>query len=84
MMTFKASRFGLAGGILWGAAMLVVTLISVPTGYAGAFLKAMESVYPGYHVSLLGSIVGLVYGFVDAFIGFSLFAWLYTRLAGNA
>jgi len=83
-MTLNATRFGLAGGILWGAALFVLTLICVPTGFAGPFLKVIESVYLGYHVSVLGSVVGLIYGFVDAFVGFWLFAWLYTRLGGNA
>jgi len=63
--------------------MFVATLVSVATGYAAEFLKMMGSVYLGYHVSLAGSIVGLVYGFLDAFVGLYLLAWLYTRLLGK-
>jgi hypothetical protein len=83
-MRLNASRLGLAGGILWGLCMFVMTLVSVPTGYAADFLKMIGSVYLGYHVSLAGSIVGLIYGFLDGFIGLYVLAWLYTRLLGEA
>ncbi len=43
----------------------------------------MGSIYPGYHVSLTGSVVRLVYGFCDAYVGLYLFAMLYVRLSGR-
>jgi len=79
-MTLNAKNFALAGGILWGAAMLILTLISVATGYGDAFLTLIATVYPGYSISVVGSILGLVYGFIDAFIGLYIFAWLYNWL----
>jgi len=75
----NAKKFGLAGGILWGACMFIVTLVSLFTGYGRVFLMVMSSIYPGYDISLLGSIVGLIYGFLDAFIGLFLLAWLYNK-----
>jgi hypothetical protein len=82
-MKIDAHRIGLAGGILWGASLFVLTLVSIPTGYAAEFLKVIGSVYLGYHVSLLGSFVGLVYGFVDAYVGLYLLLFLYARLPGG-
>jgi len=82
-MRLDPSKLGLAGGILWGLCMFGMTLISASTGYAGEFLKMMENAYPGYHVSLAGSMVGLVYGFIDGFVGLYLLAWLYARLVGE-
>jgi hypothetical protein len=73
-------NLGLAGGIIWGLAMFIVTVISVYTGYAGDFLALIVSIYPGYSVSLSGSVVGLVYGFLDAFVGLYIFGWLYNLL----
>ena len=73
-------NLGLAGGIIWGLGLLVLTLISVGTGYGVVFLNLIVSIYPGYTISLVGSIVGLVYGFLDAFIGLFIFAWLYNWL----
>ena len=72
------NALGLAGGILWGAVCFLTTLISVYTGYADAFLGMLSTIYPGYTISLMGSFVGLVYGFIDGFIGLYLLALLYT------
>lgn len=79
-MALNPKNFGLAAGILWGLCMLVITLISVVTGYAAGVLNIMASIYPGYSISLLGSVIGLVYGFIDGFIGLYIFAWLYNWL----
>jgi hypothetical protein len=79
-MKVEAHKLGLATGILWGLLLFVMTLVSLPTGYGAEFLKVMESLYPGYHVSIIGSVVGLVYGFFDGYIGLYLVAWLYSRL----
>jgi len=60
--------------------MLVTTLISANTGYATEFLEVMASIYPGYSISLSGSIIGMLYGFIDGFAGLYVLAWLYNRL----
>ena len=79
-MCLSPIRLGLAGGILWGLAMFFITLLSLHTGYAEHFCKMMETLYLGYEVSTIGSLIGLVYGFVDAFVGLCIFAWLYNKL----
>ncbi len=73
-------RLGLAGGILWGAIMLVFTWIAVLSGYGSGFLGLFTSLYWGYKITWLGGIVGAIYGFVDAFIGLYLLAWIYNKL----
>ena len=79
-MPLNAKAFGLAAGIFWGLILLVLTLISVNTGYASELLNLVASIYPGYNVSYMGSVIGLVYGFVDGLIGCYVFAWLYNKL----
>ncbi len=77
-MKIKPAYAGLAGGIVWGGAMFLATLISVfAGGYASDFLSMMASIYPGYSITVMGSLIGLVYGFIDLFIAFFLIAWLY-------
>jgi len=39
----------------------------------------MASVYLGYTPTVLGSIIGGIWGFVDAGIGGLLLAWLYNK-----
>ena len=47
-----------------------MTFLGYFTSYGHLFFALMMDVYPGYSVSLLGSFVGLIYGFLDGFIGF--------------
>lgn len=75
-----AKRLGLAGGILWGAVMFIMTIIAQLTHYGEAWLLLLESVYVGYHISFFGSIVGAIYGFIDGFIGLFLLGWIYNKL----
>ncbi len=79
-MVLNAKNFGLAAGIWWGFSILVMTLVSAGTGYAAGFLNVIAGIYPGYSISLFGSIIGLVYGFIDGFVGFFVLIWLYNWL----
>jgi len=80
-MNVKA--FALTAGILSGFLLFAVTLLEAARG-AGRTLGLLAVVYPGYSVTYLGSVVGLVYGFVSgAFIG-AAFCWLYNRFAGTS
>lgn len=74
------TRLGVSGGILWGLCMFVCTVLAIYTGYSTHFLNLMGDIYLGYTISWWGSIVGLVYGFLDGFIGLFLLAWLYNKL----
>jgi len=75
-----SKKLGLTGGIFWGAFMFILTILALTTGYAKIFLKVLKCMYPGYSISWLGSIVGLVYGFAVGFAIFYLFSWIYNKL----
>ena len=80
-MKWNTKRFALAGGIMWALCLFVTTLVSVFTGgFAKAFLDGIASIYPGYSISLAGSVIGLIYGFLDVFVGVYIFAWIYKML----
>ncbi|VVB87824.1 Uncharacterised protein [uncultured archaeon] len=79
-MPLNPKAFGLTAGIIWGLVILVFTPVSMSTGYATTFLNIIVSIYPGYSISPLGSIIGLIYGFADASIGFYIFARIYNWL----
>jgi hypothetical protein len=79
MLNQKA--FGLAGGVLWGGAIGVLTIISLLTGYATPLFSLISSVYLGFSVSVQGIFIGVIYGFIDAFVGCYIFAWLYNKFA---
>lgn len=80
-MNLDPKRFGLACGILWAITVFLLTVLSVYTGYGDSFLGVVASIYPGFHVTLGGSIIGLIYGFFCGFIGGYIFIWFYNKLA---
>jgi len=83
-MRLSVTALGLTAGILWGAAILVVSLANlVWPSYGRLFLDLIASVYPGYRPGAgLGSVVtGTLYGLVDGAVGGAVFAWLYNLLA---
>ena len=73
-------NFGMAGGIVWGVLTLLVTLVSINTGYAVDFITIMQSWYPGYTTTYIGAVVGMVCGFVHAFIVLYALAAIYNKL----
>ena len=79
-MRLHAVKFGLACGILWSLCLFVLTWISLGTGYATDFLNIFAGIYPGYAITVIGSFLGLMYGFADGFIVCFVFGWLYNRL----
>lgn len=82
-MKLSVKGFFLAGGILWAASMFVLTLMAL-RGYGSmSGLMVIKYYYLGYNVSLLGSIVGAIWGFFDAGIACAIFAALYNKFAGE-
>lgn len=78
-LNLKALSFSF--GIVWAGAVFLTTLLSVPTGYGRGFLELLSSIYPGYSVTWAGSVIGLVYAFVDGFICALIFGVIYNAFA---
>ena len=80
MGKLNVKAFALAGGILWGAALFILTWLGI-LGYGstvgGMMIKAY---YIGYSVTPIGSLIGAVYGFFDAGIWCGIFALIYNKL----
>jgi len=77
---FNVKAFALTCGILWALAVFLMTWWVYLAG-GGNTLMTLGRFYIGYSISPLGSVIGLIYGFVDGLIGGAIFAWLYNRLA---
>ena len=78
-MKLKAVAFGLAGGVLWGLSIFILTWLKI-AGY-GADMTLVKAYYIGYSVTPIGSVIGAVYGFFDAGIACLIFALLYNFFA---
>lgn len=79
-MKADIQRKAVTGGIVWGAAMFLTTLAAVYFNYGVALLNVMASIYPGYDISITGSLIGFIYGFFDVFVGVYIIAWVYSKL----
>lgn len=82
--SIRSRSLALASVILWGLAMLGMSLANLIWGnYGQQFLQTMSSVYPGYYAtrSIAEVIVGTLHGAVDGLIAGAVFAWLYNQFA---
>ena len=80
-MELNKTAMGLAAGILWGCGVLFATVWIVMRGGEGEHLALLNRFYLGYRVTIPGAFIGLVYGFIDGFIGGWLLALLYNIFA---
>ena len=81
-MKLNAKALGLSAGIIWGLLIFLLTNISLLRGGEGEHLSRLAQFYIGYSFSFLGSLIGLVWGFVTMFIAAWVFALLYNKFAG--
>ena len=77
----NALAAGLSMGSFWSISMLLCTIFAIKFDYADQFMEIMTDVYPGYEISGKGAVIGLLYGFVDGFLGGYLLVWLYNFFA---
>lgn len=81
MAKLDVKALGLAFGIVWGVALLLMGIAAMLFSYGDRFVKALGSIYCGYKATVLGSLIGGIWGFVDAGICGVAIAWLYNKLA---
>jgi len=79
-MELNTKAFALAGAVLWGGVMFIMTWANMWfDGYGAAFMNSMMSVYPGFEMTAVGSFIGLGWGFLDGLVGMFILSWLYNR-----
>ncbi|MBI2148037.1 bacteriophage holin [Candidatus Woesearchaeota archaeon] len=75
--TLHPRNLGLSLGILTGLYMLLLGLLAAFTGRGVSLVGFIGTFYWGYEPTLLGSLAGAAWGFLDGFIGGALVALLY-------
>ncbi|MFO7606556.1 MAG: bacteriophage holin [Desulfurivibrionaceae bacterium] len=80
-MKLDVKAFALTAAILWGLGIFVFTWWVIFFDGAMGEPTIIAMLYRGYSITPWGSIVGLLWGFLDGLVCGALFAWLYNRLA---
>jgi len=81
MEKINVQALGLTLGLVWGAALLLLGLSAAMFGYGVLLIEFFSILYVGYAPTFLGALLGGVWGFVDAYIGGLVVAWLYNKLS---
>ena len=80
-MKLNVKAFALTFGLIWGFGLFFLTWWIIVFDGATGEVTMIGRLYRGYSISPIGSVIGLIWAFVDGLIGGALFAWLYNMLA---
>jgi len=79
-MKLNVKAFACAFGLLWGFGLFGLTWWIIAFEGVTREKTIFSSLYRGYDVSPLGSLIGLIWALLDGFFGGLIFAWLYNLL----
>jgi hypothetical protein len=82
-MKLNVKAFALTSGIVWGLGLFFLTWWVMALDGATGEPTLIGQVYRGYNISPMGSIVGLIWAFIDGWVGGAIFAWLYNIIAAR-
>lgn len=80
-MKLNIKAFALTSGIVWGVGLFLLTLWIMAFDGATGEPTLLGRLYRGYSISPGGSIIGLIWGFVDGLVFGAIFAWLYNAVS---
>jgi len=78
-MKLSIKAAALSAGIIWGGGLFFYVIWTMIIGGPSDIITFLSNYYLGLKISFSGSIIGLLWGFLDAAIGGALFAWLYNK-----
>ena len=82
-MKLDAVKFGVAMGAVYGLVFFVYGAVSALTGAGAEMMRLIGGFYLGMGPSLLGAVIGALWGFGVGFVFFGAAAWIYNALLGG-
>jgi hypothetical protein len=79
-MRLNVKAFALSFALIWGLGLFFLTWWIMWFEGASHEPTLIGLIYRGYNISPKGSVLGLIWGFIDGLIGGAIFAWLYNRI----
>lgn len=83
-MKLNVKAFALTCGLFWGIGLFLITWWVILFEGSTGDLMAIGHVYRGFNISPIGSLFGLIWGFIDGLVGGAIFAWIYNLIASRA
>jgi hypothetical protein len=80
-MKLDIKACAIACALVWGSGVLLGTWWIIILDGAQEGIPLLGSIYRGYTITPVGSLIGLAWAVVDGLIGGAIFAWLYNKLA---
>jgi len=82
-MKLNIGAFALAFGIWWGVGIFIATWWLIATGGDTPAEMLIDRFYFGYSITPLGSVAGLIWGFVCGTVCGGILAWLYNVICAR-
>jgi hypothetical protein len=82
-MRLDVRAFALTCGLLMGIGIFLITWWVIMIEGASGSPTMLGRIYRGYNLSAMGSVIGLIYAFINGVVGGGIFAGVYNLLAGS-
>ncbi len=80
-MKLNIKAFALASGFVWGINWFALTWWMILFDGITREITIIGRMYRGWNLSPTGSLIALVWGFVDGFLIGLMVAWIYNKLS---
>ena len=82
-MRLNSRAFALSCGLVWGIGLFLLTWWIIAFDGSSEEVTWIGRIYRGYHLTPVGSFVGLAWASVDGLVSGAIFAWLYNSLVDS-
>jgi len=82
-MKLNVKSLSLTTGLVWGIGLFLFTWWVIAFEGITGEPTLIGRLYRGYSISPIGSIIGLIWAFIDGLIGGAIFAWLYNLISAG-
>jgi hypothetical protein len=80
MQSLDVGKLGIAFGVAWSLFTFLAGLTAAGLSWGVEFIQLLGTIYYGYGPTLMGSVIGAVWGFVNGFLWGAVIAGVYNYL----
>ena len=82
MAKLDIRTFSINFGFLWSICIVTLGALATKYSWANKMVQTISTVYLGFKTTLIGVLIGGLWGFIDGIIGGIIIAWLVNRFSG--